>query len=142
MIPRMVSQFEAAYKCSLVEDTQWYILFVFEALLSIVIVHVQVSDIAKPLVNRTLRNSVVRKYVTRLPRSFSEYNEIWYGWYASGNVLQATLEIEFMHQTLSQYVSKGAQETLQLIYTTIEQLYDTTRASVNLDSELSSVKQL
>lgn len=47
-----------------------------------------------------------------------------------------------MHQTLSQYVTHQAQEILQLIYTTIEQLYDTSQESGNLESELSSVKQL
>lgn len=46
-----------------------------------------------------------------------------------------------MNQTLSQYVTPQAQETLQLIYTTIEQLYDTTSGTDRLDSELSSVKQ-
>lgn len=36
---------------------------------------------------------------------------------------QATLEIEFMHQTLSQHVSPIADATLQQIYRTISQSY-------------------
>ncbi|CAG8479390.1 21874_t:CDS:10 [Gigaspora rosea] len=183
MIPRIVSQFEAAYKCSLVDDTQtlndvinqldgilfedylkrqtqkirnivvngilsgdvdWYNIskptevhsFVFEALLSLVIVHAQVSDIAKPLVNRTL-TALLESMARDCLEAFRKVVK-----FGMGGMLQATLEIEFMHQTLSQYVSKEAKETLQHIYSTIEQLYDTTQASGNLDSELSSVKQL
>ncbi|CAG8674429.1 4002_t:CDS:10, partial [Dentiscutata heterogama] len=183
MIPRIVSQFETAYKCSLSDDTQtlndvinqldgilfedylkrqtqkirdivvngilsgdvdWYSIskptevhsFVYEALLSLVIVHAQVSDIAKPLVNRTL-TALLENMARDCLEAFQKVEK-----FGMGGMLQATLEIEFMHQTLSQYVSKEAQETLQLIYTTIEQLYDTTQASGHLDSELSSVKQL
>ncbi|KAF0492794.1 exocyst complex component Sec5-domain-containing protein [Gigaspora margarita] len=183
MIPRIVSQFEAAYKCSLVDDTKtlndvinqldkilfddylkrqtqkirnivvngilsgdvdWYNIskptevhsFVFEALLSLVIVHAQVSDVAKPLINRTL-TALLESMAQDCLEAFQKVEK-----FGMGGMLQATLEIEFMHQTLSQYVSKKAQETLQLIYTTIEQLYDTTQASNDLESELSSVKQL
>lgn len=37
--------------------------------------------------------------------------------------IQATLEIEFMHQTLSQHVSPLADATLQSIYKTVSQSY-------------------
>ncbi|CAG8528764.1 23855_t:CDS:10 [Cetraspora pellucida] len=183
MIPRIVSQFETAYQCSLADDTHtlndvinqldgilfedymkrrtqnirdivvkgilsgdvdWYNIskptevhsFVYEALLSLVIVHAQVNDIAKHLVNRTL-TALLENMARDCLEAFQKVEK-----FGMGGMLQATLEIEFMHQTLSQYVSKEAQETLQLIYTTIEQLYDTTQATGNLDSELSSVKQL
>ena len=49
--------------------------------------------------------------------------------------------MEFMNQTLSQYVTPQAQEMFQLIYTTIEQLYDISSGANKLDSELSNVKQ-
>ncbi|CAG8802430.1 5283_t:CDS:2, partial [Racocetra fulgida] len=106
------------------------------ALLSLVIVHAQVNDVAKHLVNRTL-TALLEHMARDCLEAFQKVER-----FGMGGMLQATLEIEFMHQTLSQYVSKEAQETLQLIYNTIEQLYDTTQATGNLDLELSSVKQL
>jgi exocyst complex component 2 len=63
--------------------------------------------------------------------------------FGMGGMLQATLEIEFMHQTLSQYVTPAASDTLQSIYQTIEQAYDPQQQhSGNLQSELSHVKEL
>ncbi|CAG8478107.1 13674_t:CDS:10 [Acaulospora morrowiae] len=183
MIPRIVSQFENAYKCSMSQETHalndvvnqldgilfedyikrrtevvrdiitkgilsgdidWYRIskpkevhsFVYEALLSLVLVHAQVSEIAKHLVSRTL--SVLLENMARdFLEAFQKVKK-----FGMGGMLQATLEIEFMHQTLSQYVTPRAQETLQLIYTTIEQLYDTGQSSGNLETELSGVKQL
>jgi exocyst complex component 2 len=63
--------------------------------------------------------------------------------FGMGGMLQATLEIEFIHQTLSQYVTTQASELLQQIYQTIEQAYDPQQQhSGNLQNELSSVKKL
>ncbi|RIA91034.1 exocyst complex component Sec5-domain-containing protein [Glomus cerebriforme] len=182
MIPRIVNQFETAYKCSMAEDTQalntvvdqldgilfedylkrkaeivreiitngilsseidWSNIskpgevhsFVYEALLSLVLVHAQISDIAKPLVNRTL-TALLESMAIDCLEVFQKVEK-----FSLGGMCQATLDIEFMNQTLSQYVTTQAQETLQLIYTSIEQLYDTTSGSNRLDSELSSVKQ-
>ncbi|CAG8584198.1 6305_t:CDS:10 [Funneliformis mosseae] len=167
MIPRIVSQFETAYKCNMVEDIEDYIKrksanvrdiitngilsgeidwsniskptevhsFVYEALLSLVLVHAQISDIAKPLINRAL-TVLLESMAHDCLEAFSKVEK-----FSLGGMCQATLEIEFMNQTLAQYVSPQAQETLQLIYTTIEQLYDTSSGNGRLDSELSSVKQ-
>ncbi|CAG8566578.1 3768_t:CDS:10 [Diversispora eburnea] len=175
MIPRIVSQFEGAYKCNMSEDTQtlndvvdqldgilfedyikrkteivrdivingitsgeinWYSISKPTALLSLVFVHAEISDITKPLVNRAL-SVLLENMALNCLEAFQKVEK-----FGMGGMLQATLEIEFMHQTLSQYVTPQAQETLQLIYTTIEQLYDTSQESGNLESELGSVKQL
>ncbi|GES86089.1 exocyst complex component Sec5-domain-containing protein [Rhizophagus clarus] len=183
MIPRIVNQFENAYKCSMAEDTQalntvvdqldgilfedyikrkteivreiitngilsseidWANIskpgevhsFVYEALLSLVIVHAQISDIVKPLINRAL-TALLESMANDCLEAFQKVEK-----FSLGGMCQATLEIEFMNQTLSQFVTPHAQETLQLIYTTIEQLYDTSSGADRLDSELSSVKQL
>ncbi|PKK78359.1 hypothetical protein RhiirC2_730073 [Rhizophagus irregularis] len=182
MIPRIVNQFETAYKCSMADDTQalntvvdqldgilfddyikrkteivrniiingilsneidWSNIskpgevhsFVYEALLSLVLVHAQISDIAKPLINRAL-TALLESMAIDCLEAFQKVEK-----FSLGGMCQATLEIEFMNQTLSQYVTPQAQETLQIIYTTIEQLYDTTSGTDRLDSELSSVKQ-
>jgi exocyst complex component 2 len=56
-----------------------------------------------------------------------------------GGMLQATLEVEFLHQTLGSNVSKTAGDTLQAVYGTIEKAY-TGAAGVEL--ELGKVKSL
>ncbi|CAG8604734.1 2351_t:CDS:10 [Ambispora gerdemannii] len=182
-IPRIVSQFENAYQCSMSEDIKqlndlvdqldkilfddyikrkaatvldivekgilygnidWYNIskptevhsFVYEALLSLVLVHAEVGDIAKHLVNRTL-SCLLEGMAKDCLNAFKKVEK-----FGMGGMLQATLEIEFMHQTLSQYVTPKAQETLQAIYVTIEQSYDPSQGSGNLQSELNSVKKL
>ena len=56
-----------------------------------------------------------------------------------GGMLQATLEVEFLHQTLGSNVSKTAAETLQAVYGTIEKSY---AGSGGVDLELGKVKTL
>lgn len=43
--------------------------------------------------------------------------------FGMGGMLQATLEMEFLHQTLNVHVSKAADATLQEIYKIISQAY-------------------
>lgn len=56
-----------------------------------------------------------------------------------GGMLQATLEVEFLHQTLGSNVSKTAGDTLQAVYGTIEKAYS---GSAGVDMELAKVKGL
>jgi exocyst complex component 2 len=56
-----------------------------------------------------------------------------------GGMLQATLEVEFLHQTLGSNVSKSAGETLQAVYGTIEKAYV---GAGGVDLELGKVKGL
>lgn len=54
---------------------------------------------------------------------------------------QATLEIEFMHQTLSRYVTTSADQTLSEIYTKISQAYARRPGDENLQAHLDGVKK-
>lgn len=56
-----------------------------------------------------------------------------------GGMLQATLEVEFLHQTLGSNVSKQAGDTLQAVYGTIEKAY---AGSGGGELELGNVKGL
>ncbi|RUP45221.1 exocyst complex component Sec5-domain-containing protein [Jimgerdemannia flammicorona] len=129
----------------LLDGVDWYSIskptevhsFIYEALLSLVIVHAQVSGIAKRLVHRTL-SALLENMAQDCLESFQQVDR-----FGMGGMLQATLEIEFMHQTLSQYVTPVAAETLQQIYSTIEAAYDPQQQhSNNLQTELNSVKKL
>ncbi|ORZ16960.1 exocyst complex component Sec5-domain-containing protein [Absidia repens] len=111
--------------------------FVYEALMTLVMVHSQISGVAKQLVYRAL-SFLLEAMANDCLESFRQVER-----FGMGGMLQATLEIEFMHQTLSQYVTPAASDTLQLIYQTIEQAYDQQQQhSGNLQSELSHVKEL
>ncbi|KAI8987114.1 exocyst complex component Sec5-domain-containing protein [Pilobolus umbonatus] len=111
--------------------------FVYEALMLLVMVHSQISSVAKQLVPRAL-SSLLETMASDCLESFRQVER-----FGMGGMLQATLEIEFMHQTLSQYVTPTASNTLQSIYQTIEQAYDPQQQqSGNLQSELSHVKDL
>lgn len=111
--------------------------YVYEALLTLVMVHSQVSSVTKQLVYRAI-STLLENMANDCLESFRQVER-----FGMGGMLQATLEIEFMHQTLQQYVTPAASETLQLIYQSIEQSYDANQQSTNdLQSELNHVKDL
>ncbi|GAA5845225.1 hypothetical protein JCM3766R1_003363 [Sporobolomyces carnicolor] len=112
--------------------------FIYDALLSLVLVHAQVSATAKPLVARTL-GALVEELATVALEAFGKVER-----FGMGGMLQATLEIEFMHQTLSQHVSPTADQTLQSIYKTISQSYyrrPTPNSAAELQQELEGLKR-
>ncbi|GAA5899347.1 exocyst subunit SEC5 [Sporobolomyces salmoneus] len=185
IIPRMISQFQTAFKVDMSQDAQmlmevtdqldkilfddyvkrksaevgeiirkgvlgggidWYEAekpkevhpFIYDALLSLVLVHAQVSATAKPLVARTL-GSLVEELAGVALEAFGQVER-----FGMGGMLQATLEIEFMHQTLSQHVSPTADQTLQSIYKTISQSYyrrPTPNSAAELQQELEGLKR-
>ena len=55
---------------------------------------------------------------------------------------QATLEIEFLHQSVNQYVTPQANDTLSKIYDTISQAYRRQKSSDDFHRELDSLKKL
>jgi exocyst complex component 2 len=56
--------------------------------------------------------------------------------------VQATLEIEFLHQTLGQYVTAHAKDILNDIYTSISQTFTRRNDSGNLQRELEDLKKI
>ncbi|GAA5960084.1 hypothetical protein JCM8115_004527 [Rhodotorula mucilaginosa] len=111
--------------------------FIYDALLSLVLVHAQVSATARPLVPRTLA-SLVEELAQVALDAFSKVER-----FGMGGMLQATLEIEFMHQTLSQHVSPRADQTLQSIYKIISQSYyrRPDSSAQELQAELEGLKR-
>lgn len=105
--------------------------------MALVLVHSQVTSVAKQLVHRAI-SALLENMATDCLESFRQVER-----FGMGGMLQATLEIEFMHQTLQQYVTPAASDTLQLIYQSIEQAYDARQqTSGELQSELNHVKDL
>ncbi|OAD75620.1 hypothetical protein PHYBLDRAFT_132744 [Phycomyces blakesleeanus NRRL 1555(-)] len=111
--------------------------FVYEALMTLVMVHAQVSSVTRQLIHRAL-SLLLENMANDCLESFRQVER-----FGMGGMLQATLEIEFMHQTLSQYLTPTASETLHLIYQTLEYAYNPQQQhSGNLQSELNHVKEL
>lgn len=116
--------------------------FIYEALLSLVQTHAQVRTIAKPLVPRTI-TTLLENLAEVILESFEKIAR-----FGMGGMLQATLEIEFVHQTLSQFVSSKAEQLLKQIYQIISQKYVKQMGSRGaeeeafLQIELESVKKI
>jgi exocyst complex component 2 len=55
---------------------------------------------------------------------------------------QATLEIEFLHQSVNPYVTPTANDTLSKIYDTISQAYRRQKSSDDFHRELEGLKKL
>lgn len=112
--------------------------YVYDALLALVIAHSQVNDVAKALISRTM-STLLEKLAAECLASFKAV-ETKFG---MGGMLQATLEIEFIHQTLGQYASATAQKTFQDIYATIQRRYEPARGeNGDFQAELETVKKL
>ncbi|CAO1633758.1 unnamed protein product [Sympodiomycopsis kandeliae] len=110
--------------------------FIYEALLALVQVHCQVSSIAKSLINRTI-TTLLEQLTSVIYDSFLKIPK-----FSLGGMLQATLEIEFIHQTLSFYISSTAEHTLKQIYQVISDKYAGQEEEEGLQRELQGVKKI
>lgn len=112
--------------------------YIYEAMLQLVLIHAQVTGIAKSLVPRVLM-TLVEEMAGEALRCFKKVNG-----FGMGGMLQATLEIEFLHQTVGQYVSATADTSLQEIYKTISQSYykKPNRDAEELTRELDQLKKM
>ncbi|GJJ75072.1 exocyst complex component 2 [Entomortierella parvispora] len=109
--------------------------FMYEALLSLVVVHAQISEIAPPLVFRALSALLINMAQDCL-RCFQQVER-----FGMGGMLQATLEMEFMNHTLSQYKSPSSDEILQMIYAAVDRAYQP-EGGENLQNEMAGLKKL
>lgn len=115
--------------------------YIYEALLALVQVHAQVQSVAKSLVNRTI-SALLESLTLVVLDAFRQVPS-----FGMGGMLQATLEIEFVHQTLGAFVSPKAEATLKEIYETISSKYTGSSAGqgeadkVRMQRELEQVKK-
>ena len=111
--------------------------FIYEALLALVQIHAQVRAVAKQLVDRVIV-ALLEKVTNQTLKNFRKVEV-----FGMGGMLQATLEVEFMHQTLAQFVSPAAEKTLKQVYETISERYRRKSSEENelLKQELETVKK-
>lgn len=110
--------------------------YMYDVLLFLVGVHAQVNSVARALLERSLHR-LVEDVAQEALDCFTKIEK-----FGMGGMLRATLEIEFMHQTLVQYVTPTASQTLTQIYAAISQAYTRRPGGTeNLQLELDGVKR-
>ncbi|KAF8801103.1 exocyst complex component sec5 [Phlegmacium glaucopus] len=110
--------------------------YMYETLIYLVSVHAQICSVAEQLLDRTL-NAIVEELASEALQCFRQVKR-----FGMGGMLRATLEIEFMHQTLGRYVSSSAAKTLSELYNKISQAYARRPGDENLQSNLDGVKKI
>ncbi|KAF7430424.1 hypothetical protein PC9H_006131 [Pleurotus ostreatus] len=109
--------------------------YMYQTLMYLVKIHAQVSSVSEQLVERTIC-SLVDDLSEEALRCFKQVKR-----FGMGGMLRATLEIEFMHQTLTRYVTPTAAKTLSDLYNKISQAYARRAGDENLQSNLDGVKK-
>lgn len=109
--------------------------YVFTVLLDLVIVHTEVSTTSPPLTSRILR-ALFESTTQSLIQTFSKLPSC-----SLSALMQATLDVEFMAQTLSAYTTKQASQIQTDIYQVLDQKTDNA-ARVRLQEELNALKSV
>ncbi|KAK7439305.1 Exocyst complex component S5 [Stygiomarasmius scandens] len=109
--------------------------YMYETLMYLVGVHAQVTSVAEGLLERTL-NFLAEELAEEALRSFKQVKR-----FGMGGMLRATLEIEFMHQSLGKYITPTAAKTLSELYNKISQAYARRPGDDNLQNHLQSVRK-
>jgi exocyst complex component 2 len=107
--------------------------YVFSILLDLVIVHTEVSTTSPPLTARILR-SLFENTTTSLISTFNQLQSC-----PLPSLMQATLDVEFMAQTLASYTTEKASQVQTDIYQVLDGKTDN-QARVRLQEELGSLR--
>ncbi|KAF1936912.1 hypothetical protein EJ02DRAFT_427068 [Clathrospora elynae] len=109
--------------------------YVFSVLIDLVIVHTEASTTSHPLTPRILR-SLFESTTTSLIKTFQSKNLPTID---LPQLMQATLDVEFMAQTLASYTTDQASQIQTDIYQVLDQKTDNA-ARVRLQEELGSLR--
>ena len=109
--------------------------YVYEALLLLVYVHTEVSTTAAPLTDQILSHLLEQMSLAFLD-AFKQRAR-----YPLAGLMQATLDVEFVAQTMSQHTTKKATDTQSEIYIQLDQ-GTTPDAGKRLQGELPEMRQV
>ena len=109
--------------------------YVYEALLLLVYVHTEVSTTAPQLTNQILSH-LLDEVSAAFLSAFEKRSR-----YPLAGLMQATLDVEFVAQTMSQYTTKKASDMQSEIYIQLDQ-GTTPDASKKLQGELPEMRQV
>ncbi|WFD33269.1 Exocyst complex component S5 [Malassezia cuniculi] len=111
--------------------------YIYHSLLALVQIHAQVRGCTPQLVTPVI-TTLVEQLASTLLQAFERVPK-----FNMGGMLQSTLEIEFVHQTMTLYVSPKAEGVLRRVYESISQRYSASagaEGAATLQRELESVK--
>ncbi|KAI1495877.1 exocyst complex component Sec5-domain-containing protein [Biscogniauxia marginata] len=109
--------------------------YVYEALLTLVLVHTQVSTTAPTLTSQVL-SYLLEQMSRELLEAFKARPK-----YNLGALMQATLDVEFVAQTLSQYTTERASALQSEIYSMLDAKTDN-QARAHLQDELPGMREV
>jgi len=110
--------------------------YVYDALLSLVEVHALVSKVARRLLDRALV-MIIELIAAECLTCFKQIPR-----FGIGGMLRATLEIEFLHQTVSRYTTGNKTEAILVeVYNTISQSYSKKPGDEQIQTYLGNVKK-
>lgn len=109
--------------------------YVYEALLLLVYVHTEVSTTASPLTT-TILSHLLEQMSGAFLDAFEKRSR-----YPLAALCQATLDVEFVAQTMSQYTTKKASETQSKLYVALDER-TTQDASKQLQGELPEMRNI
>jgi exocyst complex component 2 len=107
--------------------------YVYNLLLGLVLVHSEINTTSTPLTSPTLKH-LLECYLKSFLEAFRTRPN-----YTRSTLMQATLDVEFLAQTLSLYTTATASATQSDIYVQLDQLTDND-ARVKLQQELKELK--
>jgi exocyst complex component 2 len=107
--------------------------YVYTILLNLVLVHTEVSTTASPLTAPILRH-LLEQISDSMIKSFKERKK-----YSLSALMQATLDVEFLAQTMGHYMTEKAGNTHQAIYVALDERTDS-NARLKLQDELKEMK--
>ena len=109
--------------------------YVYEALLLLVYVHTEVSTTASPL-TKTVISNLLEQMSDAFLSAFEKRSR-----YPLAALCQATLDVEFVAQTMSQYYTTKASETQSKLYVALDER-TTQDASKQLQGELPEMRNI
>ncbi|SJL12894.1 related to Exocyst complex component Sec5 [Armillaria ostoyae] len=109
--------------------------YMYKTMVYLVGVHAQISSTTETLLERIM-NYLVDELADEALRCFRQVKR-----FGMGGMLRATLEIEYMHQTLLKYVTDSADAALSELYNNISHAYARRPGDENLQTNLDRVKK-
>jgi len=109
--------------------------YVYSALLTLVLVHTEVSTTAAPLTAPILKY-LLEQLSSSLLEAFKQRQQ-----YSLPALMQATLDVEFLAQTLNNYTTDRASETQSAIYVALDERTDN-EARLKLQEELQEMRAI
>lgn len=109
--------------------------YVYKVLLSLVLIHTEISTTAAPLTAPILKN-LLENHLQSLLEAFKQRSK-----YNLSSLMQATLDVEFLAQTLSNYTTEKASQTQGDIYVLLDKLTDN-EARMKLQQGLQELRTI